>query len=289
MDPVLNCLSDKESHRKFQSGALVLAFALILGSTASARSTGCLAQVTPPSNRFQPYRFFGGQTVAVPLLVHAPEPQGLSLRAQLVQLSSELKVPTGPQLEVPLPRNAALPAGIEIELAVPLPAVKRETGFELRIKSRRDAEEAWSEAGRVALRVYPRDLLGPLRRWAESQPFRVEDDHGSLVEFLRRQQIPVAGGYGTRGSGDAGRLRLYAGQRALSKGARARPREDEVIVLFSEKQTEIPYLLIERIGPGTVVTVEMRLIDRLATDPMAQKTLLEVFEIVHGGGIVNRR
>jgi hypothetical protein len=29
------------------------------------------------------------------------------------------------------------------------------------------------------------------------------------------------------------------------------------------------------------VTVEMRLLDRLATDPLAQKMFLEVFELVH--------
>ena len=261
--------------------AFALVFALTLVSGASAGSFGSPALVIPHPNRFEPYRFFGDRTVAVPLLVHASEPGGLSLRAQLVQLTSDLAVPIGAEREVPLPRDVSPRTRIEIELSIPLPAVKRETDFELWVRSRRDRDEVWHTAGRIALRVYADDHLSPVRSWARSHPLRVEDDHGSLVEFLRQQRIPVVEVRGTQGSRAGRGVTLYAGPQALRKRARVPLREDEAIVLFTERRTETPRFLIERSGRGTAVTVEMHLLDRLATDPLAQKIFLEVFELVH--------
>ena len=261
--------------------AFALVGALALASGVSAGSFGDPALVIPRSAPLEPYRFFGDQTVAAPLLVHAREPEDLSLRAQLVQLTSDLAVPIGAEIDVPLPRDVSPRPRLEIELSIPLPAVKRETDFEIRFRFRRGPEKVWAAAGRIALRVYPADLLGPVRSWATSHPLRVVDDHGLLIGFLREQRIPVVGVTATRGSRAGRGVTLYAGPQALRKGAHGPLREDEAIVLFTERQTEVPRFLIERTGGGTRVAVEMRLLDRLATDPLAQKIFLEVFELVH--------
>jgi len=269
----------REAALSTRIGAGALALVLAFGSGAAAGSPGSPASVTPRASRAEPYRFFADRTVAVPLLVHAPEPQGLALHAQLLQLASGVAAPIGAALDVPLPTGASPSPGVEIELSIPLPAVKRETDFELWIRSRRDREDVWHAAGRIALRVYPGDLLGPVRRWAEAHPLRVEDDHGTLIEFLRQQEIPVAGGI--PGPRDGRRVTLYAGERALRKRAAVPLRQDEAIILFTERQTGTPRFLIERTGRATAVTVEMRLLDRLAADPAAQKIFLEVFEVLN--------
>jgi len=263
------------------AAACALVFVLTLSWGTSAGSFGSRPLVIARSNRFEPYRFFGDRTVAVPLVVYASQLEGLSLRARLVQLTSELAVPIGAELEVPLPKNASSPTRIEIELSITLPAVKRETDFELWIRSRRDNDKVWDAAGRIALRVYPGDLLGRLRSWAASHPLRVEDGHGSLIGFLRHQRIPVVGVTEATGSRYDRGVTLYAGPEAVRKRAHVPPRQGEAIVLFTERQTETPHFLIERTGRATTVTVEMRLLDRLATDPLAQKMFLEVFELVH--------
>jgi hypothetical protein len=212
----------------------------------------------------------------VPVLNHAPRPEGLTIRAELVQLTSKLASPVAGELEVPLSARPVSGPEIELDLSVAVPAVNRETGFELRFRSRRQGDQAWQPAGRIALRVYPVDLLSPIRAWAKSHPLRVEDDHGSLIELFRQQGIPVAGHYGARG------VTLYAGSRALQKQVLLPLGDDETAVLFTERETEIPHFLINRTGRGTTVSVEMRLLDRLATDPLAQKVLLEVFQRLHG-------
>ena len=259
------------THKK----AVLLAVVLTLSLAASAESLGNLALVTPRPNPSEPYRSFGGRTVTIPLLIHAAEPKGLTLRAELVQLTSNLSAAIAGELEVPLSGRPAAGPGIELDFSVVLPAVNRETNFELRFRSRRPSDGVSQAAGRIALRAYPADLLGPVRAWAQSHPLRVEDDHGAVIELFRRQKIPVAAQLGPPG------VTLYAGARTLEKRARLPLREDETAVLFTERETETPHLLIDRTGHGTTVRVEMQLLDRLATDPLAQKILLEVFQHVH--------
>jgi hypothetical protein len=215
--------------------------------------------------------------VALPLLVHTPELEAVRLRAQLVQLTSGLAVPIGAEFDMHLSERVPAREG-EIELPVRLPPVKRETDFELRIRSRRDPAQVWELAGRVPLRVYPPDLLDPVRRWATSHPLRVKDGDGSLIGFLRQQKVPVAGAAVPR---DSRGVTLYAGPAAVRARVHRPLRDGETIVLFTERETEIPRFLIERAGRGTTVIVEMRLIDRLVTDPLAQKMFLEVFALVH--------
>lgn len=215
-----------------------------------------LALVIPRPDNLKPHRYFGDRTVSVPLAVYALEPEALTIRADLVQLTSNLSVPIGAEVEVPLVENS-----FQLDLSVPLPAVERETDFELRIWARRNHDGPWHAAGLVALRAYPGDLLKPVRAWAKSHPLRVEDDNGSLNQFLQQQGIPVAGAGTTKRRGVA----LYAG---------------ETTVLFTERKTEIPRFVIDRTSEGTVVRIETQLLDRLATDPLAQKMLLEVFQLL---------
>ena len=258
-----------------------LASCLALGSEATPASFGGPALVIARPTRPEPLRLFGGQTAAVPVVVHAPEVEGLTLRAQLVQLTSNLSVPIVAELEVPLPSNPSPHSAIELDLSVPLPAVQRETNFELRVRSRRGHDKPWHAAGRIALRVYPGDLLDSVRVWAKSHPLRVRHGNGSLQRFLRQQRIPVVADGKAQGFGDGRGVSLFAGESALREHERFPLPEDEAIVLFTERESEPPRLFIERTDRGTTVSVEMRLLNRLATDPLAQKIFLEVFQLLH--------
>jgi hypothetical protein len=101
-----------------------------------------------------------------------------------------------------------------------------------------------------------------------------------LIEFLRQHKIPVAGGE-SEGVRDGRGVTLYVGVRAFGERALTPLRPGETIVLFAERETDTPRLLVVRKGGGTAVTVEMRLLDRLAADPLAQKIFLEVFEVLN--------
>jgi hypothetical protein len=254
------------------TGALV-AVVLTLSPAQAARSVEGGAVVTSRADRHEPYRLFGGRTAMVPVRVHAPDPDGLDLRAVLVQLTSSLSVPVAEQLAVRLSPRADGDPWFDAEFGLTPPDVKRETDFEIRFRSRRRGEPAWQAAGRVTVRVYPSDLLDPVRAWARSHPLSVQDHRGLLVEFLRRQTIPIADRPGGRG------VTLYVASRR--KDGSVPLLDGGAAVLFTERETDTPHLVIDRTGRTTIVRVETRFLDRLETDPQAQKLLLEVFQRLH--------
>ena len=90
--------------------------ALVLAVPLTAASAE--VRVFPRPQQPVPLRFFGDRTITAPLLIHAPRTDGLTLRAQLVQLTASLSVPIGESMEVPLG------SGAEVDFPVPLPAVQ---------------------------------------------------------------------------------------------------------------------------------------------------------------------
>ena len=107
--------SDFEMNRPMRSkmdGKATLAGAVLLAAvaghpTVSAQPLASVVLVAPRLHPGEPYRFIGGRTVTVPLTVHGPKPDGLAVRAQLVQLSSSLAVPIAGEFDVPLAVSAA--------------------------------------------------------------------------------------------------------------------------------------------------------------------------------------
>lgn len=233
------------------------------------------AMVEPHPASREPYRFFDDRTESVPLLIYVPEAVAPVIRAELVQLTATLAVPVRTDVDVPLPDPGPRRSWIATDVLLSLPAVKRETDFEVRFRSRRQGDADWHFAGRVRLRVYPSDLLSPIRVWAQSHSLRVEDDLGSVIQFLREQQIPLAARSGRGG------VTFYSGAQALQTQARTPLGDGETVVLFPEREREIPHLSIDHASRGTIIRVEMRLLDRLFSDPLAQKLLLEVFQHLH--------
>jgi hypothetical protein len=254
-------------------GALTLA-ALTGIQTVSAQPIGNLVWVMPRFNPGEPFRFIGGRTVTVPLSIHGPRPEGLMVWAELIQISSSLAVPVGGQVNIPVAVSAQADTGFtsELELSLSLPVVSRETDFELRFQSSWPPARAMLSAGRIALRVYPGNLLDPVRIWAESHPVWLEDDQGSVTELFREHRIPVATQPGPLG------VTVYAGDGPVQKYSRVPPRHGQSAILLLERDTTAPHLIVDRTNGGTIVKVEMKLLDRLATDPLAQMIFLEAFQ-----------
>jgi len=159
------------------------------------------------------------------------------------------------------------------EIDVELPRVSQSSDFELRVESR--AEDDWRPAGRVALRLYPDDLLAPLRSFAARRDLRVVEDDGQLAALLERFRIP----FRERGSPPnprrkAAPVTLYAGRPARETPIRS------VAVVFAERERGLPHLVVTELPEGKVIRVEMQLLSRLESDPRSQQTLLEIFELL---------
>jgi hypothetical protein len=98
----------------------------------------------------------------VPLSIAATQTDTLVIRADLVQLGATLALPVMRDVEVPVRIPVPGVSRITSNVALALPAVTRETDFELRFRSRRRTDQTWRPAGRVAVRVYPADLVGTM-------------------------------------------------------------------------------------------------------------------------------
>jgi hypothetical protein len=260
-------------------GMATLGWALVFSTLYGFRPLSAQSFVTPVMvvarpDPGQPYRYVGGRTVTIPVVVHAPRPEGLMIRVELVQLSSSPAAPVAHVADISLGEAGQRSTGavFEPEVPVALPSVGRETDFELRFQSLRPREPGAQPAGRVGLRVYPDNLLDPVRLWAESHVLRVEDDDGVLADFLREQRIAV-----TTRPGRSDLTVTTASRSAPELDAYPRTSSGSLII-FSEREASTPHLVVARTGRGVTVTVEMRLLDRLAHDPFAQKILLEAFQ-----------
>jgi hypothetical protein len=249
--------------------------ATVVGSPAvpAQQPTG-LVLVTGRADPSEPYHFIGGRKVAVPLTIYGPKPNGLTVWAELRQLSSRLAVPVAGAFDVPLDSSAQPGGGFvsQVELPVPLPAVSRETDFELQFQSSWPPARAVLAAGRIALRVYPDNLLAPVRLWSESHSIHLEDGHGSVTNLFREQRVTIA-----NRSGRAD-LTVYAGSPSDRKQVRQPSGAGQAVIVIAERESAVPHLVVDRTGRGTTVRVETRLLDGLTTDPLAQKIFLEAFQ-----------
>jgi TolB-like protein len=108
------------------------------------------------------YRCVGNRTAMLPLSIAATQIETVAIRADLVQLGATLALPVMRDLDVPVRIPAPGVSRITSKVAVTLPAVTRETDFELRFRSRRQSDENWRPAGRVAVRVYPADPVSTM-------------------------------------------------------------------------------------------------------------------------------
>lgn len=256
--------------------AVTLALSMLGASVAQARSVVAPERGAQAPVRDEPWRFFGGQTVEMPVPLF-PSFAG-RLRGQLFERASAVARPIGPRVEVGVD-GAGGEAGWPPRLDVALPSVRQPADFELRVEIRPESADAWHSAGRMPLRLYPEDLLAPLRRFSESHRIRVVEDHGELGAFLREQQIAFTS------RGDAPRpakgpgVTLYAGASAERAAREPTPSPGD-IVIFRERQPGLPHLAIEEHGPGSRITVEMQLLRRLSSDPRAQQTFVEIFELL---------
>jgi hypothetical protein len=103
------------------------------------------------------YRCVADRAAMLPLSIAATQSETRAIRADLVQLGATLAVPVMRNLDVPVRPTAPGVSRMTSNVALTFPAVTRETDFELRFWSRRQSDENWRPAGRVAVRVYPAD------------------------------------------------------------------------------------------------------------------------------------
>jgi hypothetical protein len=221
---------------------------------------------------------FGGRSVGVPLVLYGASAARADVKVRLLQRAPGLAAPVGGDTDVA--SGVDFSAGLRRELTfdVAIPAVERESRFDLVVFLRAHPGGPWRQAASLSLRAYPNDLLKPLKRWAERRSLRVRDPAGKLESFLTAQGIPFLDlNARSLEKSDDPSITLLVGADGLA-AARARARRGEAVVFFGERTVAFPRIERVRWPGGSLLIVELPLLDRLAVDPQAQKLFLQIVE-----------
>lgn len=269
--------------------ALIVVAAIVtiaaLPLQASGEAPAVLAEVgVRPSTSPPIEHVFGGRPISVPIVLYGTPGARADVRARLVQVAPGLRTEANEPVDVA--SGVEFSSGLRRELSFDLmvPAVERESHFEMTVFLRAPPSRDWRPVATLRLRAYPNDLLKPLKRWTERQPLRLEDPSGKLDRFLAAQGIAVLdlnarslektdGPVVTvlvDGTGDLGR-------------AKARARRGEAVVMLRERAGAFPRIEWIRFGGGSLLVIEMELLDRLAVDPQAQTLFLELLRSARSG------
>jgi hypothetical protein len=263
-----------------------MAVIVALPPQALGQSSAVLAEIgarPAASPSFQ--HVFGGRPVSVPVVLHGMPGARAEVRARLVQVAAGLAAPAGEPVGVAA-GAVDFSAGLRRELSVDVmvPTVDRESRFELAVFLRAPPSGEWRPVGTVLLRAYPTDLLKPLKRWTERQPLRIGDPSGKLESFLVAQGIAVLDVNARsleKGDGPVVTV-LVDGTDDLAR-ATARARRGEAVVVLRERTGAFPRIERMHWGAGSLVLVELPLLDRLALDPQAQNLFMDVVRSARSG------
>ncbi|HKW91414.1 MAG TPA: hypothetical protein VJX92_05905 [Methylomirabilota bacterium] len=261
--------------------ALVAALPLqALGdSPAVLAEVGAHASASP---RLQ--HVFGGRTLSVPLVLYGTPGVRADLRARLVQLAPGLAAPAGEPLDIASDVDFSTGLRRDLSFDVLIPAVERESRFELTVFLRAPPSGAWRPVGTLLLRAYPNDLLKPLKRWTERQPLRLDDPSGKLERFLAAQGIAVLDlSARSLEKADGPVVTVLVDRSDDLARAKARARRGEAVVLLRERAGAFPRVERTRWGAGSLLVVELELLDRLPVDPQAQNLFLELLRSARSG------
>jgi len=293
----------------------VAAWALfgVLGEIGVAHEASVTVVVHPPDREvcLSPERghdHFGDSTVRVEMDVLGRVGSMVDLVGQLFQFTAALAVPTGEPMKIVTARTFDDTARFRVSIPVPLPAVKRPSQFDLRIRGRSDAKSAWRTVGHQVFEVYPHGILSELSHAENIRIFILSDHDAKLSSFLEGEGLPykmlsdaVLSDFPLNRIADRSTLadrntdvmlvlRVLSSETHVRRGrtndsiVEGLLRKGFRIIEFREKVGTVPAVIIRKVGPGVHTNVEMPLIDDLADSPRAQLFLLDVIRLTLEGG-----
>ncbi len=148
----------------------------------------------------------------------------------------------------------------------------------LRLSKSIPRQDLWQSS---LVKVYPKTLLDPLRVWAQHHPLIVKDRNGKLAAFLAQQAVTFrTRRFDTRTLSDVKPVYFVTGPDSSPLSNAASWNTEHInIVFFHERMYNISKIKSLNTKYGTRIDVEMKLLDKLMTDPLAQKVLLEIFRM----------
>jgi hypothetical protein len=223
------------------------------------------------------FHYLGGQEVVIPFLLHSSISKSPTLKAEAAQVGYSMRTPY--EMNAKITESDSSTSSFKKDLSLVLPEVKRETKFEVVI-SIEGAES--SEVGRINIVLYPTDILEPLSEWSKNYQIRLKDSKWLLAELFEKNDIEFIDFKASFPKTEKRPVVLIIvgepGERFLEDRLRA---ANESIIILREEYEIFPKVTVQAIEGGTLVDVELKIVDTLSNNPMHQKTFLEIVKLTN--------
>ncbi len=226
--------------------------------------------------------YFGGQEITLPIAVQTSSREQINLRANLTQVTFSLKAEHNVIPEISPPLDQEDRAGADREVKLELPTVQRETDFQLSFQAQTASQDLWSEAGLFHIRVYPDNLLAPLKTWSQKVQLRLDDREGILEEFLTAQDVVFVDSKAQMEKREGVPIVTMIVRNIQKVSLPRRPLAPQTsIIVFNEQVANVPKVVVTPFGTGQLIQVDLRIIKQLSEDPRVQKQFLEIIRLAY--------
>ncbi len=150
-------------------GHALLAFTLLGTGPAFAAEPVMTVAALPQPPALVAGHYFGGGESTIPFAVSVSTSEKFSLRARLVQISTDLTLPLTDFVRVAEGKTFSKDCQHGLAIDLPLPSVKIATRAFIELQNRKSETDSWQPAGNVFLVIHPpkEALLVSLNRAAE--------------------------------------------------------------------------------------------------------------------------
>ena len=237
--------------------------------------------MAPKNEPKKNWKVFGGQTISVSLVVYGDPKERIAIQADLFQTASgDYAAPV--KKAIPIASDLDLSRSVQYPIAflLQLPKVERAGDFYLRYNFRLVSEEKWQNAGSVNMRVYPDDILKPVRVFAEKNRIYLYGENSILRSFLKNKNIHYEDMKDSFPKPEINPGLILA--EYIDEDWFALPKEspsDQAVVVFYPPTDSLPRIMVKQASHGILIEVKMSLLDELATNPEAQELFEEIMDL----------
>jgi hypothetical protein len=214
---------------------------------------------------------FGGRKHEIAVSLYTADKERREFPAQLFQVAGKLAVPVALTDGKPLVIEGGNAIKRSGSWSVVFPRVERKTPFVARFEG----------AGVLRFTIYPENLLDPLRSVPDTGPkLYTLTSAGELATFLRDANIP------SRDLGATVPPEFAEAAVMLAQSQASAPQDlprtlhkGQALVIFqSPEDNDLPRIVASPLGRGFLITVKLKLLDRLPVSPRAQEIFAEIID-----------
>lgn len=284
----------KPAQRVFILSILFFLQTTVVGASAGsvevvARIDGKVSRSFAPNILYS----FGNKTADIFLSVTNHCSDAFGLKVEFRQLAGRIAAPLGVVHERAYDPESKPEGMKEVSFSLTIPAVQRETDFELVYFVQKEKKGSWEIADSMTLKVYPDTLLEKMHSYAKDSTFIILDASGALQKLMKDQKVPFIDL-----PGEYSRVEKIDPETRVVALCSTEPVKDDktwdeleeyvaiveeftdAVIVFKKRSSELSQLYVKEKDEVFHVVAEIDLLEDLPENPKSQQNLLQVIDTV---------